>query len=160
MAGDDASHPGATVILVDTNVFVIDLRYKRDRLHGANRRFLDRLAADGSGATTLFNLLELAGILSFNLNEQQVLDLIALFPSHYGVAVLPPVDLAGTLPRLEVGALARRIARRCAFGDAMIIEAAERVSPPGSRFVTWDAEHFQGRTSLTVVKPDRALRNT
>ncbi len=144
--------------VVDTNVFVIDLRYRRDPLYGTNRRFLDRLAAEGSGATTLFNLLELAGILSFNLNDRQVTDLIALFPSRYRVAVLPPVDIAGTLPRLEIGALVARISNRCAFGDAMVIEAAERFAPPGSRFVTWDAEHFKGRTSLEVTKPDRAFR--
>ncbi len=142
----------------DTNVFVIDLRYKRDPLYGANRRFLDRLAAEGAGATTLFNLLERAGILSFNLNDRQVTDLIALFPSRYRVAGLPPVDLAGTLPRMEIGALMTRVSNRCAFGDALVIEAAERFAPAGSRFVTWDAEHFEGRTSLDMAKPDRAFR--
>jgi hypothetical protein len=46
---------------------------------------------DGSGATAVFNLLELAGILSFNLNEQQLLNLLTLFPEQYHVAVLPPL---------------------------------------------------------------------
>jgi predicted nucleic acid-binding protein len=146
------------VILVDSNVFVIDLRYRRDPLFRVNRRFLDRLAEDGSGATTLFNLLELAGILSFNLNEQQVLDLLTLFAARYRVGILPPLDLEANLPRLPIRALVHRIAGRCAFGDALVIEAAERYAPQGSRFVTWDAEHFAGRTTLQVVTPRSALK--
>lgn len=146
------------MILVDSNVFVIDLRYQRDALFRVNRRFLDRLAKDGSGATTLFNLLELAGILSFNLNDQQVLDLLSLFPARYRVAILPPLDLDANLPRLAIRGLVRRIAGRCAFGDALVIEAAERYAPQGSRFVTWDAEHFAGRTTMQVVTPKLALK--
>jgi predicted nucleic acid-binding protein len=145
------------VILVDTNVFVIELRYHRDPLFPVNRRFLRRLSEDGTGATTLFNVLELAGILSFNLNEAQLLNLLALFPERYAVAILPPLDLQSMLPQISQGAIARRIARRCAFGDALILEAAERYAPSGSCFVTWDSEHFTGRTALRVMTPKRAL---
>ena len=146
------------MILVDSNVFLIDLRYPRDPLFGVNRRFLDRLAKEGSGATTLFNLLELAGILSFNLNRQQVLDLLCMFPLQYRIAILPPLDLEANLPRLPLKTLVNRIAGRCAFGDALVIEAAERYAPQGSRFVTWDAKHFAGRTTMQVVTPRLALK--
>ncbi len=145
------------MIVIDSNVFVIDLRYRRDPLYRTNRRFLDRIAGEGSGATTLINLLEIAGILSFNLNEKQVLDFVSLFPTRYGVAVLPPLDLESNFPSLALRAIVRRIAARCAFGDALVVEAAERYAPPLSSFVTWDAEHFQGRTSLTVMTPKQAL---
>jgi len=145
------------MIVVDTNVFVIDLRYRRDPLYRINRHFLDRLAEDGSGATTLFNLLELAGILSFNLNEKQVLDLLSLFPSRYGIAILPPLDLESSLPRMPQGAIARRIASRCAFGDALVLEAAERYAPKSSRFITWDADHFTTRSTMKVMTPKGAL---
>lgn len=145
------------MIVVDTNVFVIELRYTRDPLYRVNRRFLRRLALDGSGATTVFNVLELAGILSFNLNEQQLLSLLALFPERYRVAILPPLDLQSMLPQISQGALARRIARRCSFGDALVIEAAERYAPRASCFVTWDSEHFAGHTALKVMTPRGAL---
>ena len=141
------------MILVDTNVFVIDLRYRRDPLYRLNRRFLDRLVIDGSGATTVFNLLEVAGTLSFNLNEEQLLNLLFLFPGKYGIAILPPLDLESILPQIPQGALARRIA----FGDALAIEAAERYAPKASCFVTWDAEHFAGRTAMQVITPRSAL---
>jgi predicted nucleic-acid-binding protein len=56
------------LILIDTNVFVIDLRYKRDTNFRLNQSFLSFVAQNGSGFTTIVNLLELCGILSFNLN--------------------------------------------------------------------------------------------
>ncbi len=59
------------LVLIDTNIFVIDLRYKRDVYYKTKRRFLDYMAKKRTGFTTIVNLLELWGILSFNLNEKQ-----------------------------------------------------------------------------------------
>ena len=56
------------LILIDTNIFVIDLRYKRDTNYQVNQEFLSTAAQSGNGFTTIVNLLELCGILSFNLN--------------------------------------------------------------------------------------------
>ena len=67
--------------LIDTNVFVIDLRYPRDRNFGVNRRFLDAIKRERSGITTTINLLELCGILSFNLNQRQLSTLWEQFPA-------------------------------------------------------------------------------
>ena len=63
------------LILIDTNIFLIDLRYKRDTNFKLNRSFLSYVAQSGSGFTTIVNLLELCGILSFHLNPDQLLDL-------------------------------------------------------------------------------------
>ncbi len=48
----------AGLTVIDTNVFVIDLRYKRDRNFSVNRAFLERVAHGGNGVTSIFNLLE------------------------------------------------------------------------------------------------------
>ena len=66
------------LVLVDTNIFLIDLRYKRDINYETNRAFLDCISEKGSGFTTIVNLLELCGILSFNLNEKRLFLLLAL----------------------------------------------------------------------------------
>ena len=58
------------MIFVDSNLFVIDLRYPADVNYGVNRRALDRLARDGSGVTSVVNVLEICGILSFNLSTR------------------------------------------------------------------------------------------
>ena len=45
------------LILIDTNVFVIDLRYKRDTNFKLNQSLLSFVAQNGSGFTTIVNLL-------------------------------------------------------------------------------------------------------
>ena len=145
------------MILVDSNVFVMDLRYQRDPLFPVNRAFLDALALDGSGGTTLFNLLEVAGILSFNLNDRQVRELLVHFPRRYRVAVVPAFDRETMLPTMAVHEVLPHILGRMAFGDALVLAAAERFSQPGSTFVTWDASNFVGKTRLTVVTPQEWL---
>ena len=91
--------------LIDTNVFVIDLRYPRDRNFGVNRRFLDAIKRERCGVTTTINLLELCGILSFNLNQRQLSTLWEQFPKRFGVDVLPAADFEAPVPKMGVGEL-------------------------------------------------------
>jgi DNA-binding Xre family transcriptional regulator len=65
--------PKSPIIAVDSDVFVRDLRYLRDREYGINKQFLEILRAAKNGFTTLYNLLEICGILSFNLNPGQLI---------------------------------------------------------------------------------------
>lgn len=141
------------MILVDSNVFVIDLRYPRDVNAQANRRFLDAMAGRADAATTVVNVLEVAGILSFNLSPQQLRALVATFAVHYGMRVVPHLDTSLPLPAPAVGDLIDRIAGKMAFGDALVLAAAEAASPAISAFVSWDAGHFSGRTRLQVLTP-------
>jgi hypothetical protein len=73
LAGGNGVGSKQELILIDTNIFVIDLRYKRDTSFKPNQSFLSVVAQNGSGFTTIVNLLELCGILSFNLNQDQFL---------------------------------------------------------------------------------------
>ena len=43
------------LVLVDTNIFVIDLRYKRDTNFTINRAFLDHIEESKNGFTTIVN---------------------------------------------------------------------------------------------------------
>ena len=64
-----------SLVLIDTNVFVIDLRHRGDVNYKTNQRFLEYAAKRQIGFTTIVNLLELCAILSFNLNETQLTEL-------------------------------------------------------------------------------------
>jgi predicted nucleic acid-binding protein len=145
------------VTFVDSNVFVIDLRYPRDPLRPANNRFLRTLRERGDGATTLINLLEVAGILAHNLNPRQLRELLAHFPARYGIRVFPPLEGTAALPAIPVAEIAALLGRRLAFGDALVLHQVERYALPGSRFVTWDAHHFRKATTLPVLTPLEAL---
>jgi predicted nucleic acid-binding protein len=107
-----------TLVLIDTNVFVIDLRYKQDSHYRANRQFLEAMGETGTGFTTIVNLLELCGILSFNLNDRQLRELWVYFEQRYNVTVLPDITLEGTLPSLRIREIFEWIKKKLSFGDA------------------------------------------
>ena len=57
------------MILIDSDVFSIDLLYQRDIRFAINRRFLDVIRGQ-SPATTVFNLMEVCGKTSFVYSER------------------------------------------------------------------------------------------
>ena len=145
--------PKQTAVLIDTNVFVIDLRYKRDRNYRVNREFLKSVAERRIGYTTVVNLLELCGILSFNLNERQLRELWFYFEKRYGVAVLPDTGLETAFPGVSISELFDLIQKRTSFGDALVLCVARRQLPPLSMIVTWDADHLRGKFEGEVLTP-------
>src|ERR1041384_3081635 len=98
----------------------------RDRNFAANRTFLDRIAAGYAGATTIFNLIEVCGILSFNLGRQQLVELFHYFPRHYRVEVLPHSTLESALPAFRTADLLDKISTKASFGDALIAAVVEK----------------------------------
>lgn len=147
----------AGLTIIDTPVFVIDLRYRLDKNFAANRLFLDRIAEGRGGATTIFNLLEVCGILSFNLNQRQLNELFHYFPQHYHVEILPHSTFDSPLPTLKTGDLFEIVSRKTGLGDALIIAAVEQCIPGAARFVSWNARHFRGRFSIPTLTPKEFL---
>ena len=139
--------------LIDTNVFVIDRRYRRDRNYAANRRFLDAVKRERSGFTTMINLLELCGILSFNLNDHQLQTVWDGFPQHYGVGVLPVPAADASLPPFPIRDVLGYLRRRMALGDALFLLTADRHLAFARTLVTWDREHFADRFPGRVATP-------
>ncbi len=101
----------------------------------------------------MFNLLEVAGLLSFNLNEQQLVDFYAHFPRRYGVRVLPYHDPRQRLPALPLSEILRVIQKRAAFGDALIATMVNRLHSEMEAFITWNDQHFRGRLVVPVFTP-------
>src|SRR5260370_41644216 len=121
------------MLALDSDVFLIDCRYRRDAKYAVNRRFLDELVAGQvERATTVFNVLEICGVLTFNLNPAQLRAFYANFARHYGVRVLGP-QLPDRLGQRMIDLLAGRtlggILRRVSFGDAVTVLTAQ--STPG-----------------------------
>jgi predicted nucleic acid-binding protein len=140
-------------VLVDTNVFVIDLRYRRDRHYKRNQSFLYSVARIGNGFTTIVNLLELCGILSFNLNQDQLLDLWTYFHDRYKITVLPEPDLQNVFPGIKIKRLFDVLCKKTSFGDALMISFAEKYLSFVSTMVTWDNEHFKDKYGGKVLTP-------
>lgn len=134
----------APIIVIDTDVFVRDLRYVRDRNYPVNKRFLELIHNSKSGVTTIFTLLETCGILSFNLNSRQLRELFFYFPKKYGIEILPTHTLDGSMPQINTMAVYAFIDSRMSFGDALISAALETFVPSAEIFVSWNARHFAG----------------
>ena len=147
--------PKQDLVLVDTNIFVIDLRYKRDSNFEINRAFLDLIGEKKNGFTTIVNLLELCGILSFNLNEKQLIELWVYFQDKYGVVVLPVPSFETNFPIIKIKEIFDLISRRTSLGDALMISVAKKHLPFVTTLVTWDDLHFKDIFPGTVLTPER-----
>lgn len=77
------------------------------------------------------------------------------FSKTYGFAFWPPLDRPLVV---DVAAVAERVQRRMAFGDAMVLWLAETCRPAIQTFVTWNTKDFLGRTGLAVRTPQQFLR--
>jgi predicted nucleic acid-binding protein len=157
VAGGNKVGPKAELVLIDTNIFVIDLRYKRDAHYEKNLQFLTFIAENGTGFTTTFNLLELCGILSFNLNENQLLELWGYFQDKYKVNVVPTAALDSNIPAIAIKEIFELLRKRTSFGDALVIALARKHLPFITTMVTWDREHFEGKFPGTVLTPQEFL---
>jgi hypothetical protein len=144
--------PGTRVIFVDSNLFVIDLRYPDDANYRVNRRALDRLARDGDGMTSVLNVLELCGILSFNLSVAALHALYVHFAQRYRITVaLGGYDVR--LPAPTARDILTRMERRMALKDAEIAMAVEQHTASVSAFVSWNARHFAGKLPVPALTP-------
>lgn len=143
--------------LIDTNIFVIDLRYKRDIRYNKNLTFLNTIAQSGTGFTTTVNLLELCGILSFNLNERQLFELWLYFQDRYKVTVLPTASIEDNFPTLQIVELFNLIKKRVSLGDALMLGIARKSLAFISTMVTWDKDHFIDKFPGNVLTPEEFL---
>lgn len=105
------------------------------------------------GVTGVFNLLEICGILSFNLSEGELVELYEYLPERYKIGILPYHDRSLPLPALRLKDLLGLIAKRMSLGDALTLAVAEQESRRIEAFISWDAQHFVGETSLPVQTP-------
>jgi predicted nucleic acid-binding protein len=152
--------PKQDLVLVDTNIFVIDLRYKRDANYRINRAFLDHVGEKRNGFTTIVNLLELCGILSFNLNETQLTELWFYFQDRYGIVVLPVPKLETAFPAIEIQEIFDLIKNKTSLGDALLISVARKHVPFVNTMVSWDDSHFKSIFPGTVLTPEVFLKRS
>lgn len=150
---------GATeTVFLDTDIFVLDLRYPADRHFRYNRRLLDALQGGGvAGVTSIYNILELCGILSFNLAPEELAGLYAGLSDRYSVRVLFPPGGDESIC-FSVTSVFSQIAKKMSLGDALIADLIE--SDEESRFalfLSWNAKHFAGKLAVEAMTPQQFL---
>ena len=145
------------MIFIDTDIFVIDKLFPNDDRHEINKAFLNEAEEK---ATSIFNLFELLGIASFNLNEVELTKLLSGFGEVYGVKLLYPstafISVNDFVENLFEQVF-QKITLKMGFQDALILTVAEEHQT--SRFVTWNTKHFLDRTHVKVQTPKEFLEN-
>jgi hypothetical protein len=147
------------MLLLDTNVFMIDRFFPRDKRYGVNRRFVGQLP-EVEAAFSIFSLLELCGISSFNLSPQELKRWSYHFDDVYSVEILGPRGLYTALAADWFARFSREMlelfGRKLTWGDAALVKTAEdhRVEA----IVTWNKKHFEGRTTIRVLTPEGYLQ--
>jgi hypothetical protein len=110
------------------------------------------------GITSIINLLEVCGILSYNLNQQQLKELFYYFPQKYNLKIVPTSEIDSTLPRLFIKDIMETIYQKSNFGDALIINAIKPHITKNSLFITWDTKHFKNISPIKVMTPIEFLK--
>ena len=144
------------MVLIDSDVFILDLFYPTDARAEANRTFLEIELPDR--VTTVFNVLEICGIASFNKSTEDIEALFREFHQTYNLDILYPnaeFPSAGDLLKQLVSGTFARILRKMNFSDALILSVAE--SHAIRTLVTWNVKHFENRAEIRVLNPQDFL---
>ena len=144
------------MIFIDTDIFVIEKLFKKDERYIVTNEFLNSDIKDK--CTSIFNLFELLGIVSFNLSTTDLKKLLKGFSEVYDIKILFP-ETSYESPDAFVEQLFdnvfEKIILKMSFSDALILSVAEEHSC--SKFVTWNVKQFEGRTDIPVKTPKEML---
>jgi len=142
---------GTPLVLIDTDVFVIDEIFTNDQRHSATSKFLEGLPAE-SRSTTFHNVLEFCGIVA-TATKRDPRKTFLEFHELKGTRILYPklqgefLSFASYLDRVL-----ERIGRGMRYGDANVLSLAEDC---GVDFiVTWNKRHYENRTKIQVRTPE------
>jgi predicted nucleic acid-binding protein len=134
---------------------VIDKLFPNDSRYEINKAFLDE---SKGRSTSIFNLFEMLGIASFNLNEVELMKLFKGFGEAYDLEILYPstafISVNEFVEALFEDAF-QKIRLKMNFPDALILTVAEQHHC--TRFVTWNIKHFIDRTYLSVQTPEEIM---
>ena len=148
------------MVLLDSNIFILDRFFPRDSLYPQNKAFIEKLASIDASISS-FTLLEICGVASFRLSTDELSSWLFGFGAIYSVSV---IDLHGLRTHdgeawwsIFVAEVAANIAKKMTFGDAVLLREGENYNVEA--IVTWNTKDFARRTRLSVLTPIEFLRS-
>lgn len=149
------------MVVIDSDVLLLAFAYPNDDRQKVNQKFLE-VVQTAQPATTIYNVMETLGQLSFNLSAEQLDGWRDWLANAYNLTIIWDTDSKETVdPETWREIIYERPFQkmqtvRMAFMDALILSSVEH-TPDVEYFVTWNAKHFKGKTSLTVLTPAEYL---
>jgi hypothetical protein len=142
------------VIVIDSDVLVIEVRYPNDPRFAVNRQALQQIQADHfSLGISAHALLEVVGILSFNTSSANIVHLPGYLVHQYGLLVLPDPQQHPDYAGCTVQEVLLQVAQQMALGDAVQAVQIARHLAFADCLLTWNAKHFQGKLVIPVFTP-------
>ncbi|MBI4690778.1 MAG: hypothetical protein HY754_11025 [Nitrospirae bacterium] len=148
------------MIALDTDVLVINHFFQNDPRYNETRLLIEKVAGDTKGVT-IFNLLELCGIIASANKLKFSLNLFEQYNESKDIRILSPQMNANIADedvfwRLVLSECFSHIQRGMRLGDAAILWTLE-TNHEVDIFVTWNTKHFKDKTSLKVLTPAEFL---
>lgn len=141
-------------LFIDTDIFVRDLRYRNDKNIKENDLFLDLVKTKRIfGVTSIYNLLELCGILSFNLSPESLLHLYWGFKKKYQLKQILFGKSSNENLVIDINIIFEQLVKKMSFGDALIAACVKYHEDLIEGFVSWNAIHFENRFNVDVYTP-------
>lgn len=150
------------MVVIDSDVLLLAFAFANDSKQETNRAFL-KAVQTAQPATTIYNVMEVLGQLSFNLSTEQLDQWQSWLVDAYQLTVIWMADEGLKMGKesfreeLYERPYQKMRSVHMPFMDALIILLVER-TPNVDCFVTWNAKHFKGKTNLTVLTPEEYLR--
>lgn len=147
------------MVLLDSNILILDRFFPRDSLYSQNKAFIDKLA-NLDAAISSFTLLEICGVASFRLSPEELSSWLFGIDAIYPVSILDVHGLrtndSETWWSIFVAEVAANISKKMTFGDAVILREGENYKVDA--IVTWNTKDFLRRTKIDVLTPSAYLR--
>lgn len=148
------------MVIIDTDVLLLAFTFQTDAHQSENSRFLQDVQT-AVPAITIYTLMDLLGKLSFNLAPDRLDQWQSWLIDAYQLEVIWPVAPTTAITYLAWHELLfsrplnRMKAVKMPYMDALILDLAEQVQ--ANCFVTWNARHFRGKSSLPIWTPSEFL---
>lgn len=102
-------------------------------------------------------LLEIVGILSFNVSATHVAQLPKQLALQYALTVFPDPALVPEYAGCTFQVIVTQIGTQMALGDAVQVVQIARFANFANCPLTWNAKHFHGKTPVSVLTPQEWL---
>lgn len=145
-------------VFLDSDIFIRDLRFKRDEHYHENANILQIVKEKRIlGYTSIYNLLEICGYLSFNLDPTELKNLYSGFPGRYALTILFPDILSEQILKFNIAIVFSYIEKKMALSDSIVSDVADMHRNGLDIFITWNAKHFKDKLSIRVLSPNDFL---
>jgi hypothetical protein len=147
------------MILLDGDVLLIAHRYQNDARFAVNSQALQQIAADAIPlGITSQALLEVVGILSYNVTPGSIPQLPRYLIGLYGLLVFPDLQQHPSYAGCTVPELIAQMSQQMSLPDAVQAVQIARYAPHADCLLTWNARHFHGKVVVPVLTPQEWLQ--